>query len=56
VAPRGLPIETERLRLRKYEAGDAEDIVRDSTEADFWLARNLDWKPTEESVRTYYES
>jgi RimJ/RimL family protein N-acetyltransferase len=56
VTQSGLPIETERILLRKYEAGDASDIVSYSAEADFWLARNLDWKPTEESVKAYYES
>jgi ribosomal-protein-alanine N-acetyltransferase len=51
-----LPIETERLLLRKYEDRDVEDIVGYSMAADFWLARNLDWEPTEEGVKAYYES
>ncbi|UCD94425.1 MAG: GNAT family N-acetyltransferase [Candidatus Zixiibacteriota bacterium] len=51
-----LPIDTERLLLRKYEDRDVKDIVEYSQAADFWLARNLDWEPTEESVMAYYES
>ncbi len=51
-----LPIETKRLLLRKYEDRDAKDIVEYSSGADFWLARNMDWEPTEESVKAYYES
>jgi RimJ/RimL family protein N-acetyltransferase len=51
-----LPIETERLLLRKYEARDVADIVEYSRGADFWLARNLDWEPTEEGIKAYYES
>ena len=51
-----LPIETERLRLRKYQDGDVKDIVEYSSRADYWLARNLDWEPTEEGVKAYYES
>jgi len=50
-----LPIETERLYLRKYQDRDVQDIVAYSSEADFWLARNVDWEPTEEGVRAYYE-
>ena len=38
-----LPIETERLRLRKYKDRDLADILAYSSDADFWLARNLDW-------------
>ena len=49
-------IETERLVLRLYRESDASDIVEYSKVADFWLARNLDWEPTEEGVRGYYES
>jgi ribosomal-protein-alanine N-acetyltransferase len=51
-----LPIETERLLLRKYEDRDLADIVAYSRAADFWLARNLDWEPTEEGVRAYFGS
>ena len=51
-----LPIETERLLLRKYEDRDLEDIVAYSRAADFWLARNMDWEPTEEGVKAYFES
>ena len=36
-----LPIETERLELRKYEDKDLADILEYSSDADFWLARNL---------------
>jgi RimJ/RimL family protein N-acetyltransferase len=50
-----LPIDTERLLLRKYEDGDVEDIVEYSLRADFWLSRNLDWEPTEEGVKAYFE-
>jgi ribosomal-protein-alanine N-acetyltransferase len=51
-----LPIETERLFLRKYKDRDLEDIVAYSRAADFWLARNMDWEPTEEGVKAYFES
>ncbi len=51
-----LAIRTERLFLRKYADGDAEDIVEYSRKADFWLARNLDWEPSEEAVKAYYEA
>jgi RimJ/RimL family protein N-acetyltransferase len=50
-----LPIETERLLLRQFEDRDVQDIVEYSLAADFWLARNLSWDPTEENVRAYYE-
>jgi RimJ/RimL family protein N-acetyltransferase len=50
-----LPIETERLLLRKYENGDVEDIVAYSIGADYWLARNMDWEPTTDGVKAYYE-
>jgi len=51
-----LPIETERLKLRKYEDKDLADILDYSSDADFWLARNLDWLVSEEGVREYWES
>lgn len=51
-----LPVETERLLLRKYEDGDAGDIAEYSREADFWLARNMDWEPTQKGVKAYYEA
>ena len=51
-----LPIETERLILRRYEDRDVGDIVEYSREADFWLARSLDWTLTSESVRAYFEA
>jgi RimJ/RimL family protein N-acetyltransferase len=50
-----LPIETERLLLRKYEDRDVADIVAYSCDADFWLARNIDWESTEEGVKAYHE-
>ena len=54
--PEALPLETERLILRKYQERDVQDIVEFSREADFWLARNLDWRPTSASVRAYFEA
>ncbi len=51
----GLPINTDRLQLRKFEDIDVADIVEFSLQADFWLARNLDWEPSEESVMAYFE-
>jgi RimJ/RimL family protein N-acetyltransferase len=51
-----LPIETERLRLWKYEDKDLADILEYSSDADFWLARNLDWSVSEEGVREYWEA
>ncbi|UCG93307.1 MAG: GNAT family N-acetyltransferase [candidate division WOR-3 bacterium] len=50
-----LPIETERLRLRKYEDRDVADILEYSSDADFWVARNLDWPVSEEGVKAYWE-
>jgi RimJ/RimL family protein N-acetyltransferase len=51
-----LPIETERLVLRKYEDQDLMDIVSYSSSTDFWLLRNLDWKPNERDTRRYWEN
>ena len=51
-----LPIETERLLLRKYEDRDVADILEYSLAADFWLHRNLDWDATEESIRAWFEA
>ena len=51
-----LPIETERLILRKYQDRDVRDILEFSRKADFWLARSLDWTPTSDSVRAYFEA
>ena len=51
-----LPIETERLWLRKYEDKDLADILEYSSDADFWLARNLDWSVSEEGVKEYWEA
>ena len=50
-----LPIETERIRLRKYEDKDVVDILEYSSDADFWLARNLDWPVSEEGVKEYWK-
>ena len=50
-----LPIEKERLRLRKYEDKDVADILEYSSDADFWLARNIDWPVSEEGVKKYWE-
>ena len=54
--PVSLPIETSRLILRRYEDRDVGDILEYSREADFWLARSLDWTPTGASVRAYFEA
>jgi RimJ/RimL family protein N-acetyltransferase len=51
-----LPIESARLRLRKYEDKDVADILEYSSDADFWLARNLDWPVSEEGVKKYWEA
>jgi RimJ/RimL family protein N-acetyltransferase len=51
-----LPIETDRLRLRRYETTDLADILEYSQDADFWLARNLDWPVSEDGVRDYWEA
>ncbi len=51
-----LPIETLRLRLRKYEDKDVADILEYSSDADFWLARNLDWPVSEQGIRKYWEA
>ena len=54
-SPVSLPIETERLILRRYEDRDVGDILEYSREADFWLARSLDWTPDGDSIRAYFE-
>jgi RimJ/RimL family protein N-acetyltransferase len=51
-----LLIETARLRLRKYEDRDLADILEFSTDADPWLARNLDWEVSAEGIKTYWEA
>lgn len=51
-----LLLETERLRLRRYQDRDVEDILAYSADADFWLTRNLDWPVTEEGVKAYWEA
>lgn len=55
-APAELPIETQRLILRRYEDRDVEDILEYSREADYWLARSLDWMPAGDSIRAYFEA
>ena len=55
-APADLPIETERLILRRYEDRDVGDILEFSQEADYWLARNLDWAPAAGSIRAYFDA
>jgi RimJ/RimL family protein N-acetyltransferase len=52
----GIPIETKRLRLRKYEDRDCADILEYSADEDFWLSRNVDWPLSEEGVRQYWEA
>jgi RimJ/RimL family protein N-acetyltransferase len=52
----GLPIETERLLLRKYEDRDVADILEYSSDADPVLARNLDWEVSAEGVKAYWEA
>jgi len=54
--PEALPIETERLILRRYQDRDVGDIVEFSRQADFWLARSLDWRPDSASVRAYFQA
>lgn len=51
----GLTIETERLRLRLYADRDCADILEYSSDADFWVARNLGWPVSEQGVREYWE-
>ena len=51
-----LPIETERLWLRRYRDRDLSDILEFSSDADFWLARNLDWSVSEEGIKEYWEA
>ena len=51
-----LPIETERLRIRRFEDRDVADILEYSSNADFWLARNLDWPVSTEGVKKYWEA
>jgi RimJ/RimL family protein N-acetyltransferase len=42
--------------MRKYEDEDLADIVEYSSDADFWLARNVDWSVSEEGVKEYWET
>jgi RimJ/RimL family protein N-acetyltransferase len=51
-----LPIETQRLIVRKYEDHDLPDIVEYSSSKNYWLLRNLDWNPNEENAKRYWET
>jgi RimJ/RimL family protein N-acetyltransferase len=51
----GLVIETDRLRVREYEDGDAADILEYSLSEDFWVRRNVGWEVSEEGVRAYWD-
>lgn len=55
-APADLPIETGRLVLRRYEDRDVGDILEYSREADYWLARSLDWMPAANSIRACFDA
>lgn len=50
-----LPIETRRLLIRLFEDKDLEDILDYSGTADFWLTRTLNWQPTREGVKKFWE-
>lgn len=50
------PIETRRLLIRPYEEKDLEDILNFSSTTDFWLARTLNWQPTNEGIKKYWET
>lgn len=50
-----LLIETNRLLIRKYDDKDVTDILEYSLDADFGLSRYINWKPTKESIKEYYE-
>jgi len=50
-----LPIETRRLLIRLYEDKDLEDIFDYSNTADFWLMRTLNWQPTREGIKKFWE-
>ncbi len=49
-------LETERLVVRRFEEGDVPDILDYSMheESDEHRRRNVDWEPTEESVRQWW--
>ena len=51
-----LPIETSRLLIRLYQESDLEDILEYSNSTDFWLIRSLEWQPTEEGIRKFWNS
>ena len=51
-----LPIETERLLLRRYRDKDLAVILEFSSDADLWRARNLDWDVSEKGVKAYWEA
>lgn len=50
-----LVIDTERLRIREYQDGDAADILEYSSDGDFWVRRNVGWEVSAEGVREYWE-
>ncbi|MFX0205401.1 MAG: GNAT family N-acetyltransferase [Candidatus Hodarchaeota archaeon] len=51
-----LSIETPRLLIRNFRDQDIDDIVEFSSDEDYDLVRNLDWEPTVEGVKRYFES
>jgi RimJ/RimL family protein N-acetyltransferase len=51
-----LPIETKRLIIRYYEDRDLRDIMQYSSSKDYWLLRNLDWRPQEQNAKKYWET
>jgi RimJ/RimL family protein N-acetyltransferase len=50
-----LPIFTRHTIIRKFDPKDASDILEFSLAADFWLARNISWEPSMDSIVEYYE-
>jgi RimJ/RimL family protein N-acetyltransferase len=46
-----LPIETDRLLLRKYKDTDVKDIIEYS--ADLVIAEDVDWEPTEDGIKKF---
>lgn len=48
-----LPIETDRLIMRKPRETDIQDIIEYSS--DTLIAEEVDWEPTEEGIREYIE-
>jgi len=50
-----LPILTKRTVIRKFDLKDASDILEFSLAADFWLARNISWEPTMDSIVEHFK-